>query len=238
MPVRPSARRVLGAVPLAALVVLGVPACSSDEAATTVAVTGTDDSCTAARTDLPAGPIAFDFANEAGRVNELYVVRENGDVVAEVENVTTGTSRTLTADLSAGDYTLRCKPGQEGDGIESTVTVSGEGGRAQQAPDRTVAFDAADFTYRDLDLSGITTGRTVRFEMTNSGTQGHEFEVLGPDGEAVGEVAELEPGATGGATITFTEPGEYTFRCILKDPADGVQHDMKGMAGTFTVAAA
>lgn len=236
MPVRPFARRVLGAVSLAALALAGTAACSSDEAATKVEVTGTNDACTAVRTELPAGPISFDFTNRADKVNELYVVREGGEVVSEVENVTTGTSRTLTADLSAGTYTLRCKPGQEGKGIESTVKVTGSGGAAAAAADRTVTFDAADFTYEDLDLSGITKGQSVKFAMTNSGTQNHEFEVVGPDGETVGEIAEIAPGASGNATITFTESGEHTYQCILKDPADGMQHDMKGMKGTFTVA--
>ncbi|MFZ4519651.1 MAG: cupredoxin domain-containing protein [Microthrixaceae bacterium] len=237
MPVRPSVRRALGAVPLVALALAGVVGCSSDEAATKVAVTGTNDACTAARTQLPAGSIAFDFTNKADKVNELYVVREGGEVVGEVENVTTGTSRTLTADLSAGTYTLRCKPGQGGNGIESTVKVTGSGGAAAAAADRTVTFDAADFAYKDLDVSGITKGQSVKFAMTNSGAQNHEFEVVGPDGETVGEIAEIAPGANGTATITFTEPGEYTYQCILKDPADGMQHDMKGMKGTFTVAA-
>ncbi len=49
----------------------------------------------------------------------------------------------------------------------------------------------------------ITAGETIRFEMTNSGDQAHEFEVLLPDGEALGEVAAIEPGEEGGATMTF-----------------------------------
>ena len=39
------------------------------------------------------------------------------------------------------------------------------------------------------------------------------------------------------ATITFDEPGEYTYQCILIDPATDQQHDSLGMTGTFEDAA-
>lgn len=214
-----------------------VASCSSDDADTTVAVVGRDKECEISENQLEAGSTAFEFTNEADDVNELYVLRENGDVVSEVENVTTGTTRTLTVDLAAGEYEVRCKPGQTGDGFASSFTVTGEGGEAVATPDRELSLEAVDFTYPGLDLGGITAGETIRFEMTNNGTQQHEFEVLDPDGEAVGEVAAMDPGATGGATITFDEPGEYTYQCILVDPATDQQHDSLGMTGTFEVAA-
>lgn len=214
-----------------------VASCSSDDADATVAVVGRDKECEISENQLEAGPTAFEFTNEADDVNELYVLRENGDVVSEVENVTTGTTRTLTVDLAAGEYEVRCKPGQTGDGFASSFTVTGAGGEAVATPDRELSLEAIDFTYPGLDLGGITAGQTIRFEMTNKGTQQHEFEVLDPDGEAVGEVAAMDPGATGGATITFDEPGEYTYQCILVDPDTDQQHDSLGMTGTFEVAA-
>ena len=36
--------------------------------------------------------------------------------------------------------------------------------------------------------------------------------MLGPDGQAVGEVSEVQPGKTGEADMTFTKSGTYTFR--------------------------
>jgi iron uptake system EfeUOB component EfeO/EfeM len=109
------------------ILALGVLAsCSSDAADVTVNVTGTNDGCSMSADELAAGTIGFEFTNEADDVNELYVVQADGDVVGEVENVTTGTTRTLTADLVAGDYLVRCKPGQSGDGIESSFRVLGE----------------------------------------------------------------------------------------------------------------
>lgn len=231
-PIQRPLAALLAIVTVAAL----VASCTSDEADTTVAVVGRDEECELADTELDAGQIAFEFSNEADDVNELYVLRENGDVVGEVENVTTGTSRTLSVDLAAGEYEVRCKPGQSGDGFATSFTVTGAGGEAVATPDRELAVEAVDFTYPGLDLEGITAGETIRFEMVNDGTQQHEFEVLDPNGEAVGEVAAMDPGATGGATITFDEPGTYTYQCILVDPATDQEHTKLGMTGTFDVA--
>jgi plastocyanin len=225
------------ATTLAIVSLAALAACSTEDADVTVDVTGTDDACTLSADILDAGNIGFEFTNEANDVNELYVLRANGDVVSEVENVTTGTSRTLTVDLVAGDYLVRCKPGQTGDGIESTFTVTGEGGTAQAAPDRTVAFEAVEFRYPDLDVDGINAGETIRFEMANAGTQAHEFEVLDPDGDAIGEVASTEPGAASGATLTFVSPGVYSYQCILVDESTGKPHTELGMEGTFEVTA-
>jgi len=215
---------------------LAFSACSVGSADSSAAVTGTDDACNLDVEELAAGKIDFDFTNESDDVSELYVLRENGDVVAEVENVTTGTTRTLTVDLVAGDYQVRCKPGQIGDGIASSFTVTGEGGTAQATAGREIEFDAVDFTYEDLDLSDITAGETIRFEMVNDGEQPHEFEVLDPDGEAIGEVAATEVGATGGATLTFETSGTYTYQCILIDADTNQPHTDLGMIGTFDVA--
>ena len=217
----------------AALVLLG--ACSTESADITVGVTGSDDACTIERDIVDAGKVGFEFTNQAKKVNELYVLKANGDTLGEVENVTTGTSRTLTVDLVAGDYLVRCKPGQSGDGIESSFTVTGSGGTPQAEAQRDITLKAVDFEYENLDTSGISAGDTIRFEMTNAGKQAHEFEVIDPNGDPIGEVASLPPTKTGGATMTFTSPGVYTYQCILIDPATGQQHDQLGMIGTFEV---
>ncbi len=234
----PSPITAFVAVAAAAALALALTGCSTEAAGSTVAVTGTDDGCRIENDILTAGKIDFDFTNEAIKVNELYVVRDNGDVVGEVENVTTGTTRTLTADLTKGAYRVRCKPGQTGQGIESDFTVTGDGGAVQAAPDRTITFDAVDFHYDQLDLSGISTGDTIRFEMTNSGDQPHEFEVLNPSNEPIGEVAAVAAGGSGGATVTFDEAGTYRYQCILVDPASEKAHTDLGMVGTFEVSEA
>ncbi len=220
---------------LPAVALLALSACSTESADSTVEVTGTDDACVIAQDVVEAGKVGFEFTNESSKVNELYVLKANGDTLGEVENVTTGTSRTLTVDLVAGDYLVRCKPGQSGDGFESAFTVSGDGGTAQAEPGREVAFDAIDFGYENLDLDGVSDGDTIRFVMNNAGEQAHEFEVLDPDGEPIGEVAATNPGESGGATMTFTAPGVYTYQCILVDPETNRPHTELGMIGTFDV---
>jgi plastocyanin len=230
----PPARTLL-IVPVVAL--LSVVGCADTDADTSVAVGGTDDSCELASDQLAAGNIGFDFTNDGDKVSELYVLRENDDIVGEVENVGPGISRTLTVDLVAGDYQVRCKPGQAGEGITQPFTVTGEGGTAQGEADRTITFDSVDFSYEDLDLTGIAPGDTIRFEMTNTGSQPHEFEVLDPEGEAIGEVAAVDVGESGGATITFDTEETYDFQCILEDPETGELHTMLGMSGTFEVGA-
>jgi uncharacterized cupredoxin-like copper-binding protein len=209
-------------------------ACTSSSGKS-VAVTGTDDACTLAQTELPAGKLTFEFTNRAGDVNELYVLKANGEVVSEAENVTKGVTRPLNVNLAAGDYLVRCKPGQKGDGFSSAFTVTGSGGAAQAQPTRVVEFEAADFTYHDLKLDGLRRGDVVRFVMTNDGEQSHEFEVLDPKGETVGEIGETEPGKRGEATITLAEPGTYTYQCILEDAATHKEHAAFGMRGRFTV---
>lgn len=229
-----SARRdFLLIAPAAALVLLS--ACSTESADSTVAVTGTDDACTIENDILDAGKIGFEFTNNADDVSELYVLKADGDTLGEVENVTTGTSRTLTVDLVAGDYLVRCKPGQAGAGFESPFTVTGDGGTAQPDADREISFSSIDFTYPDLDVSDIGSGETIRFEMQNDADQPHEFEVLDSTGEPIGEVAATAPGDTGGATMTFESPGVYTYQCILIDPATDKPHTELGMIGTFEV---
>jgi plastocyanin len=233
MPQPPRPSRLVASAAFLALVLAS--GCTTGSADTTTAVTGTDDDCILAGDQLEAGRIDFEFSNEADDVSELYVLRPDGDVVSEVENVTTGTSRTLAVDLAAGEYQVRCVPGQTGEGFSTDFTVTGEGGAAQATADREISFDAVDFTYENLDVSDIVTGETIRFEMDNKGEQPHEFEVLDPDGRAVGEIAEIAASFSGGATMGFEAPGVYTYQCILVDPESGKEHAELGMIGTFEV---
>ena len=126
MPVcpRPFARVVVGLLAGAA----GLTACSSSAAgagSTAIAVTGTDTACTPATTQVPAGTVAFRLENKGSRVNELYVLRADGSIAGERENVGPGTSGELTVDLPAGSYVVRCNPGMTGDGIRTAITATG-----------------------------------------------------------------------------------------------------------------
>jgi len=67
----------------------------------------------------------------------------------------------------------------------------------------------------------------VTFEVTNSGTVDHEFEIE-QDGKTVDEVEGLTPGTTRQLTVTLAA-GQYTSICKLGG------HDQLGMKGTLTV---
>lgn len=95
--------------------------------------------------------------------------------------------------------------------------------------DREVAIEASEYKFTGVESLSATTGETIKFTLANKGTEQHEFEVLQPDGEALGEVEATDPGKTGQVMITFEEAGTYAYQCILEE------HDTKGMTGTFTV---
>jgi high-affinity iron transporter len=68
---------------------------------------------------------------------------------------------------------------------------------------------------------------SVTFEVTNAGTEEHEFEIF--KGETVvDEIEGLVPGLTRQLTVTL-DPGEYTYVCKL------AAHDTLGMKGALTV---
>jgi uncharacterized cupredoxin-like copper-binding protein len=212
-------------------VLLGAVACTSSSS-DAIAVTSTDKECIPAQTRFDAGELTFEVTNKGKQPTELYVFGEGDKVISEVENVGPGTSRTLTVDLAAGNYQLGCKPGQKGNGIRADITVTGEGGAIEagtKPADREVELTAFDYQF-GLDDPGIKAGETILFEMRNTGAEPHEFEVFGPDNKVLGEVAEIDPGKTGRATLSFDEPGTYRYICDVTD------HLSRGMKGTFTVA--
>jgi uncharacterized cupredoxin-like copper-binding protein len=193
----------------------------------TIAVTGTNDACTPATTSLAAGKVTFEFTNKADRVSELYVLRADESVVGEVENVTTGTKRSLTADLSAGEYYLVCKPGQEGDGLRTEIVVTGTGGAAAPVADRTIAVGATNYAFTLPAGASIKKGETITFTMKNDGPIEHEMEVFLPDGDALGEIGPTKSGETGTVTLTFDEAGTYRLVCGI----DG--HEEEGMVASI-----
>jgi len=130
---------------VATLAGVALSACSSASTSATsatgggagpVTVTATDTACTPSSTNLTAGTVTLRLKNTGSRVNELYVLRGDGSIAGERENVGPGTSAELTVDLPAGSYTLQCKPGMSGAGIRTAVTVAEAGGAAPRAGGR------------------------------------------------------------------------------------------------------
>src|SRR5256885_9116704 len=116
------------AVALLCALVLGTAACGSDQkpgGTGELEVTASDTRCAVPKTSLPAGRHTFAVSNKGTKVTEFYVYAAGDRVVGEVENVTPGLRRTLVVDLPAGSYQAACKPGMVGDGIRTTLTVTG-----------------------------------------------------------------------------------------------------------------
>jgi iron uptake system EfeUOB component EfeO/EfeM len=94
-----------------------------------VAISASDSACAVDTTTLPAGEHTFAVTNKGAKITEVYLYGEqDGEytkVLSEVENIGPGTSRNLTATLSAGQYEIACKPGQAGSGIRTRLTVTG-----------------------------------------------------------------------------------------------------------------
>jgi uncharacterized cupredoxin-like copper-binding protein len=112
-----------------------------------------------------------------------------------------------------------------------------------EASDRTVKVTALDALAFDPSHLKVATGETITFEVTNVGSNKHEF-VIG-DAEFQREHEEMSEGATsmrhegntlvldagqtGTLTWTFTKPGEVLYGC--HEPG----HYPGGMVGTIEV---
>lgn len=94
-------------------------------AAGAIPVTATDDTCEVARTDLGAGKTTFKVTNKGSKVNEFEVLKPDGKILAERENIGPGTTVDFVVNLPAGRYRLLCSAGQTGKGPSQDITVSG-----------------------------------------------------------------------------------------------------------------
>jgi uncharacterized cupredoxin-like copper-binding protein len=95
--------------------------------------------------------------------------------------------------------------------------------------DRRVALQSHDYAYSGLESFEGKAGEKVEFRMTNAGHADHEFEVFGPDGEALGEIEPTSAGEVGQVSLSLKKPGTYRFVCGVSD------HESRGMTGTFLV---
>ncbi len=118
---------------LAAGALVAVSGCGSPAppAGAKVTVAANDSGCLLGRTDMAAGVTTFVVTNTGTKITEFYVFK--GDkALGEVENVSPGTSRELSVELTAGSYVGVCKPGMAGNGIRSAFTVTGSAAARSQ----------------------------------------------------------------------------------------------------------
>ncbi|MEO8293731.1 MAG: sulfocyanin-like copper-binding protein [Actinomycetota bacterium] len=131
------------AVLFAAGALLVATGCSSDSGG--IGATEADFTITLDADTAPAGDVTFDIQNDAGQTHEFVVVKTDlapdalptddaGDVdekgdgitpVDEVEDITAGSSETLTVKLDAGSYVVICNlPSHYKQGMHAGFTVT------------------------------------------------------------------------------------------------------------------
>lgn len=118
----------LAAVGVTALTIAGCVAKSDVATGDALTVTSSDDTCTVSAETATSGTLAFDVQNTGSQVSEFYLLADDGlRIVAEVENIAPGASRSLTVVAQPGEYFTLCKPGMVGDGVGRTAfAVTGE----------------------------------------------------------------------------------------------------------------
>ncbi|TDD82420.1 iron uptake system protein EfeO [Actinomadura darangshiensis] len=137
-------------------------ACGGDgeaDAAGGIAVTATDDSCEVAKTELTAGKTTFKVSNKGSKVNEFEVLKPDGKILAERENIGPGTSVDFVVNLPAGQYKVLCSAGQTGKGPSQNVTVSGKAAGGDQR----LAQATADYKTYVIGKLDDTIGKTRKF---------------------------------------------------------------------------
>jgi iron uptake system component EfeO len=146
----------------AATLLLGLTACDAEGAAATneVAVSANDSSCALGATQVSAGVVKFAVTNSGSKITEFYVFQ--GDrALGEVENIAPQTTRTLSVELTAGDYRGVCKPGMVGDGISAAFTVTGTA--AALSDDQKLADAVANYQQYVISQADLLVPATKQF---------------------------------------------------------------------------
>ena len=213
-------RRRLSQVLLLVALLASTAGCAADaeaESAVKVAVTATDNSCDLDRTDLPSGSTTFVVTNRGTKVTEVYVYGQDGDaftkVISEVENIGPGTSRDLTVTLGGGTYEVACKPGQQGDGIRTKVTVAGDVAPTpvdDDGYDREIEL-TTDGTRIAGDLDGAKLEETIEFKLKNNAANPVILELKDPSGKVAGETTEIQVGQTGELIVSLATTGTWAI---------------------------
>jgi iron uptake system component EfeO len=109
---------------------LALAACTSStsEGGITVPVSSTDGDCAVSQSSAPAGTVTFSVTNDGSKETEFYVYEADGTtIVAEVENVGPGLTRSLSATLEPGTYVTSCDPGMDGNDIRAEFVATTAG---------------------------------------------------------------------------------------------------------------
>ena len=110
-------------------------------------------------------------------------------------------------------------------GCGGASTTSAPSGAPTALPSGVVALSAREYEFTPGTVT-VPAGE-VTFDVTNAGTENHEFEVLAGD-QSLAKIDAFARGETKQLTVDLPA-GTYTFVCRLNG------HDVLGMKGTLTV---
>lgn len=124
------------------------------------------------------------------------------------------------------------RPGTSGSASGSMSHAGEDSAPAFAKSEATTAVDLKAVDYSYVDLPATVKGPNVFFTVTNEGHTEHEFEVVGADGEPVGEIHEFAVGKTKTLALKL-QPGTYTIQCLVKEGSK--THAELGMKSSLTV---
>jgi iron uptake system component EfeO len=120
----------------------------------------TDAGCDPARLDLAAGAVTFRVTNSGSDKVSEFEVTEGDRILGEVENVTAGLERSVSLNLAAGSYGMKCPGGSTAS--EGTLIVD-RGGAAAAASDAVLAAAAGRYRQYVEEQAGVLVTATKRF---------------------------------------------------------------------------
>jgi len=123
--VRAAGLRAAGLAPVLLLLAACSSAGSGSPTGSRLVVSAGDSACEVAPGTLAAGKHSVMVTNKGAKTTEVYVYAAGDKIVGEAEDIGPGSSRTFRISVKAGSYQVACKPGQQGAGIRSPLTVSG-----------------------------------------------------------------------------------------------------------------
>ncbi|PKQ30853.1 MAG: hypothetical protein CVT62_11585 [Actinobacteria bacterium HGW-Actinobacteria-2] len=115
----------------AALVLTGCvanqPMGGASSASEVISVSASETACAVAPATAASGVVRFRITNNGPQTTEFYVLAADGlRVVAEKENIATGATSELSAQMQPGSYFTACKPGMRGENVgKAAFTVTG-----------------------------------------------------------------------------------------------------------------
>jgi uncharacterized cupredoxin-like copper-binding protein len=240
--------RTLALVCLALATLAGIACSSSGEGGRAVEINQNADGCTPAAIEAtPGEKLDLRVTNNTGKDYEIEGI--DGTQLEEVV-IPGDRDRSVGYNVPSdgGTFKIKCYvPGDVSTIIELRAG-SGAGGSATSAATATGAAAAADstvtvglFEYSVMpDKTSVDAG-AIKFDATNnSASMVHELAVLRvkEDGtlENMGEIEDIEHGASGTLTINLTA-GKYQLACLIVPGEAGstTDHYQQGMHTGFTV---